>query len=158
MQKPAPQKRSMQVMPKSAPQTIKPSNKKIKVVSKDGTPIMLTPSQKKYADTKLANPDISLSEVARQAYPNAAPDTIRQIVNMNEKNRDIALYSDEQLNDAKTLIHNTVNNEDAKIRDRLTAAFRIEDRVLGTPVQQIQQTTTGITLNLDLTSTLRLDE
>jgi hypothetical protein len=135
-------------------QKIKPPQKKTKVIAKDGTEIMLTPSQKKYADIKMDNPDISLSEVARRSYPNATKDTIRQIVNMNEKNKNIALYSGEQLRDAQTFIHETINNPEAKIRDRLTAAFRVEDRNLGTVVQQIQQTTTGITLNIDLSSAL----
>lgn len=133
-------------------------HKKIKLTAKDGTQIELTPNQKKYADIKNSNPNISLSEVARRSYPNANSDTIRQIVNQNEKNTSIAIYSDEQLKDAKALIHSVVNNPEEKTRDRLTAAFRIEDRVLGTPVQQIHQTTTGITLNIDLTSSLTPEE
>lgn len=133
---------------------IKTSAKKIQVVAKDGTEILLTPQQKKYADLKTERPKDSLASIVRDVYPNANSDTVRQIVNQNEKNKNIALYSSEQLNDAKTFIHNTVNNQEAKTRDRLTAAFNIENRVLGTPIQQIQHTTTGVTLHIDLTSSL----
>tara|TARA_R110000868_G_scaffold253843_2_gene510467 strand:- start:8 stop:397 length:390 start_codon:yes stop_codon:yes gene_type:complete len=126
----------------------------MKVVAKDGTHIMLTPQQKAYADLKVERPGASLASIASEVYPNANPDSVRQIVNKNEQNKNITLYSNEQLSDAKTFIHETVNNTEAKTRDRLTAAFRIEDRVLGTPVQQIISQTQGVTLHIDLTSAL----
>ncbi len=125
--------------------------RKITVVAKDGTEIKLTPQQKAYADIKATNPTMSLAEVARRAYPNATGATPHQIVNQNENNQSIRIYSNEQLKDAQTFIHSTVNNENAKIRDRLTAAFRVEDRNLGTVVQQIQSNSTKLVLNIDLT-------
>ncbi len=133
--------------------------RKITVVAKDGTEIKLTPQQKAYADIKATNPTMSLAEVARRAYPNATGATPHQIVNQNENNQSIRIYSNEQLKDAQTFIHSTVNNENAKIRDRLTAAFRVEDRNLGTVVQQIQSNSTKLVLNIDLTQsdTTQLD-
>lgn len=133
--------------------------RKITVVAKDGTEIKLTPQQKAYADIKATNPTMSLAEVARRAYPNATGATPHQIVNQNENNQSIRKYSNEQLKDAQTFIHSTVNNENAKIRDRLTAAFRVEDRNLGTVVQQIQSNSTKLVLNIDLTQsdTTQLD-
>jgi len=133
------------------------SNKKTAYVAKDGTRVHLTKRQKHYADAKLDNPDLALSKIAARAYPRANPDTLRQIVNMNEKNKDIAIYSNEQYDDAKRFIHSVVNNQEDKTRDRLTAAIRIEDRVLGTPTQQIQHVTTGVTLHIDLSTALELD-
>lgn len=133
--------------------------RKITVVTKDGTQVQLTPQQKAYADIKATNPTMSLAEVARRAYPNATGATPHQIVNQNENNQSIRIYSNEQLKDAQTFIHSTVNNENAKIRDRLTAAFRVEDRNLGTVVQQIQSNSTKLVLNIDLTQsdTTQLD-
>ena len=125
--------------------------KKITVVTKDGTEVKLTPQQKAYADIKATNPTMPLSQVARLAYPNANSDTARQLVNQNEQNKNIAIYSNEQVKDAKTLIHSIVNNPKSKDRDRLTASIDILNREYGTPKQVTEVQSTKLILNIDLT-------
>ena len=127
--------------------------RKIIVLAKDGIPIKLTPQQKAYADIKASNPTMPLAEVARRAYPNAKGATPHQIVNQNENNQAIRIYSDEQVKDAKLLIHSIVNNSKSKDRDRLTASIDILNREYGTPTQNVNVNSKVLTLNIDLTST-----
>jgi hypothetical protein len=127
-----------------------PRQKRINIVTNSGATVTLTPKQKEYADKKMANPEQSLASIAREVYPNANPDTARQLVHRNEQNKNIALYSNEQLKDAQTYIHGLINNPEAKDRDRLTAAFRVEDRNLGTVVQQVQTTGVSVQFSIDL--------
>lgn len=136
---------------KNAPQA---SKKRIPVTTKDGTTVLLTKQQKAYADLKAQRPHDSLASIATEVYPRAQPNTIRQIVNANEQNKNIALYSAEQLKDAQKFIHDTINNTEAKTRDRLTAAFRVEDRNLGTVVQQVQTTGATVQFKIDLSGAM----
>ena len=136
----------------NAPQA---SKKRIPVVTKDGTTVLLTKQQKQYADLKAQRPHDSLASIATEVYPRANPDTIRQIVNKNEQNKNIALYSDEQVNDAKTLIHQVINNPESKDRDRLTASFDVLNRKFGTPTQTIQTNTTSVNFSIDLSQAMR---
>lgn len=140
-------------------QTGTPRQKKIEVVAKDGTTILLTPKQKQYADLKAQQPARSLASIVREVYPNANPDTARQIAHRNEQNTNIALYNNEQVNDAKTYIHSVVNNENEKTRDRLSAATDVLDRATGKATQRIEQTTTGVQFTIDLSGAmLELDQ
>jgi hypothetical protein len=126
--------------------------RKITVTSKDGTQVQLTPQQKAYADIKQQNPTMALSQVAHRAYPTAQPNTLRQLVNQNERNTNIAIYSGKQVEDAKTLVHSIVNNPESKDRDRLTASIDILNREYGTPRQVIESSSTKLILSIDLTT------
>lgn len=126
--------------------------RKITVTSKDGTQVQLTPQQKAYADIKASNPTMSLAQVAKRAYPNAQPNTLRQLVNQNERNTNIAIYSNEQVKDAKTLIHSIVNNPNSKDRDRLTASIDILNREYGTPRQVVESQSTKLVISVDLST------
>jgi len=130
----------------------KASNKKYKVVTKSGVVVRLTEAQKSYADTKLANPKMSLSTVAKEAYPGAKDNTISQIVNMNEKNKDIAIYSDEQSNKAIRTVVELMDDDKADIRYK--AATDILDRTYGKAVQKA--VTQNTNYNIDVTASKEL--
>lgn len=127
----------------------KSRQKKIQVPVKDGY-VMLTPNQKEYADLKMAEPKASLVSLAKQAYPNAAYNTLRQVVRQNEANTSIALYSNKQLADAKTTVYEIMQDKEVKPRDRLTAAFDIQDRTVGKAIQRTEVLSTVLDISIDL--------
>lgn len=135
----------------NAPQA---SKKRIPVVTKDGTTVLLTKQQKQYADLKAQRPHDSLASIAAEVYPRANPNTVRQIVNQNEQNKNIAIYSNEQVQDAKNLIHSIVNNPESKDRDRLTASIDVLNREYGTPTQRVEHQTTGVQFTIDLSGAM----
>lgn len=62
------------------------------------------------------------------------------------------LYLNEHVNKAKATIVELMDSEKDDIR--LRASTDVLDRTHGKAIQQIQQTTVGVTLNIDLTSAL----
>ena len=118
--------------------------------TKQGT-VYLTDNQKEYADLKSARPKDSLVTIAAEAYPNANYDSLRQIVNKNEQNTNIALYSDEQVAVARNTVYEIASNKESKDRDRLAASFDILDRNLGRAIQRTEQVNNGVQLVINLT-------
>lgn len=128
----------------------KPRQKKITVITKDGQELQLTPNQKAYADLKAQFPNRSLASIAAEVYPNAQPETVSQIVNQNEKNTSISLYSNDQVNNAKSTVLEIMGDKNNKARDRLTAAFDVMDRNLGKAIQKTEVSSTSLNINIDL--------
>lgn len=130
----------------------KASNKKRPVVTKSGRIVMLTPSQKAYADAKLLNPNKSLLTVAAMAYPNQKPTTLSQQIQQNEKNQDIRIYNDEQFNKAALTVVELLDSskEDVKFR----AATDILDRTYGKATQKVQSNTTNTNINIEASKEL----
>ena len=127
------------------------SQKKITVITQDGTPVQLTPNQKAYADGKLQAPHgTSLIKIAAEAYPNAKQSTLSQIVNQNEKNKSIALYSNEQVEEAKKTVYGLLKSEKDTVK--LAAAQDILDRNIGKAIQRTEVASTSLQIGIDLTS------
>jgi len=125
------------------------SKKKHKHITKSGVVVELTPQQKAYADAKLqAKAGTPLIASAKQAYPNAGYDTLRQIVAQNEKNQSIAIYSNEQLNRAKTRVVELVESDREDIA--LRASQDILDRTEGKPIQKQEITQKSVSISIDL--------
>lgn len=66
------------------------------------------------------------------------------------------IYLQEHVDKARNTVVDLLNSEKDDIR--LRASTDILDRNLGKATQKIEQTTTGITLNIDLTSALQPDQ
>lgn len=130
----------------------KGSNKKYKVVTKSGTVVMLTNAQKLYADTKLANPTMSLNKVAKVAYPNQKRDTLSQQAQANEKNKDISIYSEEQANRAMVTVVELLDSKKDDMRYR--AATDILDRTYGKSVQKQITQNTNVNVNIEASKEL----
>lgn len=128
----------------------KKRQKRVKVITKDGVEILLTPGQKEYADKKMAEPDRSLRSIAREVYPNAKDTTAGQIVQQHEKNRNIQLYTDDQIKQAVSTVQEIMVDKTVKARDRLTASFDILDRSLGKAIQRTEVASTSLTIGIDL--------
>lgn len=124
--------------------------KRVKVITKDGREILLTPGQKEYADKKMAEPQRSLASIAREVYPNAQANTVSQIVNQHEKNQNISAYSNDQVKEAVSTVQEIMQDKKVKARDRLTASFDILDRSLGKAVQRTEVASTSLTIGIDL--------
>lgn len=125
------------------------SNKKYKVTTPRGTVVYLTKQQKAYADLKLANPNQSLNKIARQAYPNITdPNTANQAVQHNENNKNIQIYTDEQVNNAKLTIAE-LSTSAKREETRLNASKDILDRTEGKAItRQVTHNTHRISISL----------
>lgn len=129
------------------------SKKKDEYTTKSGAKVYLTRQQKDYADSKLtAKPGTPLTAAAREAYPNAGQDTLRQIVNANERNKDVAIYTSEQVTKAKKKVIELVDSQREDIA--LRASVDVLDREHGKAVQQVQTTSRVMTISIDLTNGL----
>lgn len=117
--------------------------------TKKGTVVRLTKQQKDYADLKLANPNAALTDIVKQAYPNAKDSNYAStIAAINEKNQSIQIYTNEQISNAKRRIGQLVHSEREDIA--LRASQDILDREHGKAVQQVQTESKAITINIDL--------
>lgn len=131
------------------------SQKKHKVVTKSGRIVNLTHAQKAYADGKLAHPDKSLIAVAKEAYPNAKDNTLSQLVNHNEKNKDISIYSSQQAHKASLTVVELMDSKKEDVRFR--AATDILDRTYGKATQKQVTQNTNINLNIEASKELSDD-
>lgn len=133
--------------------TVKPktgSRKKIQVRAKDGTySVKLTRKQKAFADGIINNPKASAAEIARQTYNITDNKTSAVVASQNLSKTNISLYIDEHVNKAKERIVQLIDSDKPEIQ--LRASQDILDRTHGKAKQQIEQVTTGVTLNIDLT-------
>lgn len=130
------------------------SKKKYKVKTPSGNIVKLTKQQKKYADEKLAHPDKPLIEIAQEVYTNASKATASQIVNQNEKNKDISIYSEEQVNRAALTVVEIMNNPKSRDETRLKAADSVLDRAIGKPKQVTETHSTNLNLNVEASQKL----
>jgi hypothetical protein len=125
------------------------SKKKHKVVTPSGTIVHLTKGQKDYADGKFKNPQAPLIEIAKAAYPNQSQNTLAQIVNQNEKNTAISIYSNEQVSKAVSTIHELMDSGRDSVR--LSASQDVLDRTHGKARQITEVKTTSLSISIDLT-------
>lgn len=94
---------------------------------------------------------------ATQAYIDTHPGVSRAVAQAKSgellAKPEAQIYLQEHVNRARNTVVELLNSEKDDIR--LRASTDILDRNLGKATQKIEQTTTGITLNIDLTSALQ---
>src|SRR5574337_2159053 len=122
----------------------------------------ITRKQKKFADELIKNPKISATEAANRAYNVATRRTAEVIASENLRKPEIMLYLENHAD--KALLHlleidgysreygKSGTREGSNYASVATSINRdILDRTLGKPKQSIEQHTTTVNLNLDLT-------
>ena len=96
---------------------------------------------------------------ATQAYKQTHPNASNKVATIEATKLlakpEAQIYLQEHVNRAKTTVVELLNSEKDDIR--LRSATEILDRNLGKSTQRIEQHTTGITLNIDLSSALQAD-
>ena len=115
----------------------------------------LTRKQKAFVDTLIAEPKLSALQVAKKTYNATTQSSAGSIAVENLQKPAILAH----------LVANSVRAEEKivslleadKQEVQIQAAKDILDRVHGKATQRIEQTTTGVTLTIDLTSALATD-
>lgn len=99
----------------------------------------------------------------KEVHPNATTKTAQAAVNKLLNKPEASLYLQEHVNEASVTVIDVMRNArtqtDSPAFQRLAkdSAESVLNRELGTPTQTIRQTVTGVSLNIDLTTSL-LDE
>lgn len=113
----------------------------------------LTRKQKAFADTLLNNPKMSATKAALQTYNTTKDYVAKNIASENLTKPNIQSYLAKHDNTAQHTIVEMMNQREDK-RLAFDAARDIEDRVHGKATQRVEQHTTGVSLVIDLTSSL----
>lgn len=131
-------------------------SKELKILNNKELP-KLTRKQKAFVDVLIAEPKLSATKAVLKTY------------NVNNA-KTASVVATENLAKPSVLAHLSANSEraEAKIVELMSSAKKEEvqlqsakdilDRVHGKATQRIEQTTTGVTLTIDLTSALNDSE
>lgn len=110
-------------------------------------------NSKQILDIIASQPERNAKAAYLQVHPNAAPTTAESNVAQLMAKPEAQIYLKQHIDKAQeTIVELMTSSEKDDIR--LRAATDVLDRSHGKAVQQIQQTTTGVTLTIDLTSAL----
>lgn len=113
----------------------------------------LTRKQKAFADALLANKKMSATQAVRETYNvKAEGSTARTVAAENMAKPSIQIYMQSHADSAVNRVVQLVKSKREEIA--LAASKDILDRVHGKPTQRIEQHTTGVTINIDLASTV----
>jgi DNA-binding LytR/AlgR family response regulator len=115
----------------------------------------LKENSKRVLDIIATQKDRNATAAYMQVHPNSAPNTAQVNAAQLLAKPTAQLYLESHINKAKETIVSLMDSEKPDIQ--LRAATDVLDRSQGKAVQQIQQTTTGVTLTIDLTSALAQD-
>ncbi len=114
----------------------------------------MKPKTKAFAAELLSNPKLSQTE----AYLRTHGTTNRKSASVSASRLlatpSVGIYLEEHVNNARKRIVQLVDGA-GKEETQLRAAQDVLDRHYGKATQRVEQTTTGITLNIDLTSALK---
>ena len=114
----------------------------------------MKPKTKLFADELLSNPKLSNTE----AYIRTHGTTNRRSASVSASRLlatpSVGIYLEEHVNLARKRIVELVNGA-SKEEVQIRAAQDILDRHYGKATQRLEQVTTGVTLNIDLTSALK---
>jgi hypothetical protein len=117
---------------------------------------MLKANSKKTLDIIASQTKRNATEAYLTTHPNISKETAKAAANKLLAKPEAQLYLNEHIDKAKQTIVSLMDSEKDDIR--LRASTDVLDRSHGKATQRIEQTTTGITLNIDLTSSLELEE
>jgi phage terminase small subunit len=110
----------------------------------------LTRKQKAFADTLINNPKISATQAAAQTYNTTTRGSAAITAHENLLKPNVQLYLSAHIDKAKNRIVTLVDSDKEEIA--LRASDSILDRALGKATQRIEQHSTSVNLNLDLTN------
>lgn len=113
-------------------------------------------NSKKVLDIIAGQEQRNATQAYKQVHPNASHITATANAHQLLKKPEAQIYLKEHVNKASNRIVELVDNEKPDIA--LRAAQDVLDRSHGKAIQQVNQTTTGVTLNIDLTSSLQLED
>lgn len=113
----------------------------------------LTRKQKAFADELLANPKLSATQAALRTYGKPdKPTTFKTASVIAAENLDkpsVRLYLNQHIEKAKNRVIELIDSEKEDIA--LRASDSVLDRALGKPTQRVENTSTSVNLNLNLT-------
>lgn len=116
---------------------------------------MLTDNQKQFTEAALEAPTSGiLIDRVQEIYRTKNRKTAQVIARQNFLKPNIEAYLGDRGYKALDVLTEAMNTKKASWSDRITAANSIADRQFGKATQKIEQTTTGVTLTIDLTSSL----
>ncbi len=111
--------------------------------------MQLTRKQKAFADELLNNPKQSATQAAVKTYNVSSPGAAAVQAHQNLMKPNVQLYLSEHIDKAKNRVITLVDSDKEEIA--LRASDSILDRALGKATQKIEQHTTAVTLELNLT-------
>lgn len=118
----------------------------------------LTRKQKAFADELLNDKKLSATQAALRTYGKTAQPTTyrtaRQIATENMAKPSIQSYLNSHDYESQAVIVKSMTQEADK-RLAFDAARDIQDRLHGKATQKVEQTSTGVTLVIDLTNSLK---
>lgn len=123
-------------------------------------PHKLTAKQKAFADAILANPKITGTQAAMQAYDAVSERTAQTIASENLSKPMIMEYLTNKAIEAEYQVFDLMQRTGSLATEHpgyasvsLAAAKDILDRVHGKPTQRIESKSTSVTIHIDLAST-----
>lgn len=117
---------------------------------------MLKANSKKTLDIIAGQEKRNATEAYLQTHPNVSRAVAQAQSGKLMAKPEAQIYLKEHVSKASNRIVELVDNEKPDIA--LRAAQDVLDRSHGKAIQQVNQTTTGVTLNIDLTSSLQLED
>lgn len=109
-------------------------------------------NSKKILDVAVSKPEMNQTEAYKAVHVNASDVTARTNAYKLFKKPEAQIYLQQHIEKAKNKIVSLVDSDKEEIA--LRAADSLLDRSLGKATQRTEVTTTGITLTIDLTSSL----
>lgn len=126
-------------------------SKELKIVNNKQLP-KLTRKQEVFVNALLSDKKVSGAEAARRAYNVTTDNAARAIASENLTKPNVMQHLQANSERAEQVIVSLLGAEKDEVK--LASAKDILDRVHGKATQKIEQTTTGVTLTIDLTSAL----
>lgn len=111
-------------------------------------------NSKKVLDIIAAQPKRNASQAYKEVHPEASDNTARSNAHQLLQKPASQIYLQKHTDRAKETIVELMGDE-YKGETRLNAAKDILDRSYGKPTQKVEQTSVGLTLAIDLTSSIR---
>lgn len=109
----------------------------------------LTKKQANFVKELLSDKKVSATEAARRSYNVTSDNSASLIASENLRKPQIMKYLHDNAEVAEQVIVDLLKADKDEVK--LAASKDILDRVHGKATQKIEQTTTGVTLNIDLT-------
>jgi len=134
--------------PKTAPKLKQP------YISPDGIRVLLTDSQKEFTDAALQAKDSSVLIQRTMEIYETNLSSARVIARQNFSKPNIMEYLGDRGYKALDVLNEAMTDKKASWTDRIKAADSLADRQFGKAMQRQEVHTTGVTLTIDLTSSL----
>jgi hypothetical protein len=116
----------------------------------------LKQNSKKVLDIIAAQPKQNATQAYKEVHPDANQNTAMSNAYRLMQKPSAQIYLEEHINKAKRKVVELIDSEKEQIA--LQASESVLDRALGKATQRTEVTSTGITLNIDLTSALNVEE